>query len=149
MYVMPELPQAFDMIIGMDWMIEYDAWIHPASGRVSTVKNGKQHMLSLINFECGSVMASILRTKRDKSNKKVSFADEMKDVSTDPANWHRDNEDFPMLPSDFTPDGSDGRDMDETITEDGSENMDVDVTNTNDGSRNVDPDPASRWKFVF
>eukprot|EP01052_Picozoa_sp_SAG31_P003400 SAG31_NODE_130_length_23424_cov_45.648802_12_plen_190_part_00 len=34
----------------MDWMINYDAWIHPATGRISVVLNDKECMLNLIDF---------------------------------------------------------------------------------------------------
>eukprot|EP01052_Picozoa_sp_SAG31_P011908 SAG31_NODE_686_length_12815_cov_5.367175_1_plen_103_part_10 len=51
LHVMTELPSEFDAIIGMDWMINYDAWIHPATGRISAVLNDKEScMLNLIDF---------------------------------------------------------------------------------------------------
>lgn len=49
-YVMPDLPSTFDVILGMDWMIKHDAWIHPATGRVSAVLEEKEHMFNFIDL---------------------------------------------------------------------------------------------------
>eukprot|EP01050_Picozoa_sp_SAG11_P029479 SAG11_NODE_8319_length_1029_cov_2.296774_2_plen_168_part_01 len=40
-----------DLILGMDFMVENDVWLHPASKRMATFVNGKQHVLAVVQRE--------------------------------------------------------------------------------------------------